>query len=208
MVVGMLGACLLPSFSSTSAANTPLLDDFAARSQLSGNPAVAVWRMDLDLDGDGQAEILLSNRETLTKHGEAEWEVYKYVSGSQYRFIGSLDFSHIAFQILQNPARVEALWFDDSHDRDASGHTVRSADLATYLVAPTGITLSSTTVLQEADIESKKTQMDAWRNTAKLRVLIAVTDTNGNFESPTWNDSATGKPATGVSSLAELVVGQ
>ncbi|MFI5118066.1 MAG: hypothetical protein ACHP8B_15350 [Terriglobales bacterium] len=172
---------------------------------MSNDPGSAVWRIDFDLDGDGKPEILLSGQ-SASKHGEAEWDIYKYVSGSQYRFIGSLIFSHRSFQVLQNPPRVEALWFGDAHDRVA-GHTVRSADLATYLVAPTGITLNSTTPLQEVDIQTKKTQMDAWRNTVKLRVLLASLDANGKFENPTWHDADTGKPAEGVTSLEEFVVG-
>jgi len=172
---------------------------------MSNDPGSEVWRFDLDLDGDGQPEILLANQELAGKHGDMEWEVYKYVKGSQYRFLGRLDFSRVSFQVLHNPARVEALWFGDAHDR-AEGHTVRSADLATYLVAPTGITLSANAELEEADIEAKMAQMDAWHEAVKLRLLGARVDKDGKFESPTWYDFETGEPAAGVTNLEGLVV--
>jgi len=205
LAVFIVAVCLLPPRTRASGAQRELLDDFWERSQMSNLPGSMVWRVDLDLDGDGQPEILLSNQETAGKHGDLEWVVYSRIRNSQYRFVGQLNFSVRAFRVLRDPARVEALWFDDEHER-AAGHTVRHGHLATYLVTPTHIALNSTARFEEADIETELAQMDAWRKAVALLVLGARLDKNGTLVNPSWNDLETGKPAAGVRGLEGLVV--
>src|SRR5690348_13186828 len=121
LVVSILAICLPSPVSFARASDVAMVDDFWTRSEMENRPGSGVWRFDLDLDGDEQPEILLANQELAGKHGDLEWQVYKCVKGLRYRFLGSLSFSRVGFQVLQGPARVEALWFSDEHDRDASG---------------------------------------------------------------------------------------
>lgn len=206
LVGSILVMWFLATVTSASAVDTPLLDDFWTRSDMSNDPGSGVLRFDIDLDGDGQPEILLANQELGGKHGDMTWLVYKYVEGSQYRFLGSLYFSRVCFQVLQKSARVEALWFEDEHEPNAEGEIQRSADLVTYVVTQTNITQTSTVRLKEADIRTKLAQMDAWRKATEPRLLGATVGKDGKFENPIWYELQTGKPAHGETNLEGLVV--
>jgi hypothetical protein len=183
-----------------------LLDDFWERSNMQdAGPGAGVLRLDIDLDGDGQNEILLANQENRDRHGGAvKWEVYQQVDGPRYRRIGALIFSLELFRILEKQTRSEAFRFGECHDKNAAGEIERCGDLVTYRVDDKGITELERKPLQEPEIKATIERMDTWRTTAKVRMLYAGVDDRGLFENPTWYED--GKPASGVMNLEGLVL--
>jgi tetratricopeptide (TPR) repeat protein len=204
-VFAILATCLLPAYASPTDGEKELIEDFWERTDMSNKPGSVVLRIDLDLDGDGQAEILLANQENHSKHGEQDWQIYKRVGGSQYRYIGYAGFSQSSFQVLQNPPRLEAFSFSDAHEDTPEG-IQRSASVVTYLFGPTGMIMDSMIELDEAEVKAKLAQMEAWRNAVKPHFYGAEVDKDGKFANPIWDDWQTRKPAEGAIDLETLVV--
>ena len=159
-----------------------MLLHFEDASDIAATLPCSVMRLDLDLTGDGSPELLLSNSQGTGNSGTEEWYIYTPIGNGQYNFLGTVNFSHLGFQVTtDSPPRVIAYY------RVGPG----KAEIDTFNVDSKGVhLLSKQTGLTDGGPEFAA--FAAWRRQVKLRVLNSNLGTlASNAQSP-WTDLFTG----------------
>jgi len=190
------GTCLCLAFASGVAfcQQASLVDHFAKQGSVLPSLGGQIRRMDLDLTGDGQPELLLANTQTAGMSGEQGWFVYSKVADRQYRFIGDAEFSYLLFRLTDDGSRLVA------YRKTAIG----SGAITTYRVDATGFHEEARKEGVVVGTDDWK-QFEEWRKAVRLKVL-ATEFSDLNNPSPTWTDIIAKEPATGVSSIHQAVV--
>jgi hypothetical protein len=182
-----------------------LTDDFWERSGMHAEASLGgVLRLDLDLDGDGQVDLLLANGQSLGNSSFADWHIYRALDGRRFQYLGTVSFAPALFRLLADPPRIEALTITRS-DAEAEEPTTI---LSTYGIDATSIALLSSRTLSPTEAEASRKSIDDWRTSVHLRVLAADLDPDGLLEDPTWTELKEDTAAEGVRSLEGLVVVQ
>ncbi len=144
-----------------------------------------VLRVDVDIDGDGQMDLLLANGQTMGSSGFAEWFVYRAKSKGVFQFIGSFVSAPKSFRVLPAPSRIEVLAIGRDDD------DVVQLTIDTYSVSATVVTRSSSVPTDSAGA-----------------LLAAGLDAQGRFMNVVWMEAGSDKPAKNATSLEGLVVEQ
>ena len=171
-------------------AQEPLVVAFQEASQMSPRRDYQVLRMDLDLTGDGQNELLLAKVDPSLPTGEQGWFIYTPVENAGLRMLGMLDFSYLLFEV------------------DNSGRLVIQApelDVAiAYRVDVSGIhELSRTTLASLAGDD----ELRQWRENVSLKVLSAPIQDVLSSDAPRWRNMLDGAELSGFP-LKNLVLVQ
>jgi len=166
-----------------------LIDNFWVRSEGQFEFPATIMRMEIDLDGDGQKELLLANSQTAGTSGIDEWFVYTPVGPDRYRYVGSIGMSYLRFRVEAEPVRVLALQCCPYR-------------LVEYAASASGIT---SRVLDTVDVAGELREMAAWREAKGLRVL-AIDSRQLALSDPEWTDLLTKEKVAGVGNMQSLVV--
>ena len=161
-----------------------------------------VLRVDLDIDGDGQMDLLLANGQTMGSSGFADWFVYRAKSKGVFQFIGSFVSAPKSFRVLTAPSRVEVLAISrDDND-------VVQTTIDTYNVSATAVTLSSSVPTDSAGASAERNKINDWQTASGFRLLAAGLDAQGRFMNVVWIEAGSNQPAKNATSIEGLVVEQ
>ena len=161
-----------------------------------------VLRVDVDIDGDGQMDLLLANGQTMGSSGFAEWFVYRAKSKGVFQFIGSFVSAPKSFRVLTAPSRIEVLAIGrDDND-------VVQSTIDTYSVSATVVTRSSSVPTDSAGASAERNKISDWQAASGFRLLAAGLDAQGRFMNVVWMEAGSDKPAKNATSLEGLVVEQ
>lgn len=87
-----------------------LLNQFQEASQMSPRRQYEILRMELDVTGDGQPELLLGKADPTLPSGEMTWFMYQRIGDTAFRPLGNLDFSHLLFRVeATQPSRFRVI---------------------------------------------------------------------------------------------------
>jgi hypothetical protein len=168
-----------------------LLEHFEEKSQMLPDEPYRVLRIDLDITGDGVAELLLAKTLPSGRSGEQEWFVYSKVGDTQYRLLGVMDFS---FQLFRLSEDSKLIVYDPG-----------LGVLVAYRVDSAGFHEES----RRSDVAAGGEEWEAfgsWRKAVKLKVLsVEVKDLETSAD-PKWTDLLNNQVISGVGNLAGLVV--
>jgi hypothetical protein len=169
----------------------PLLKHFEEKSQMLPDEPYRVLRIDLDITGDGVAELLLAKTLPNGGSGEQEWFVYSKIEDTRYRLLAVMDFSFRLFRMSEKSKLV-------LYDRGLGV-------LVAYRVDGAGFHEES----RRSDVAAGGQEweaFDSWRRAARLKVLsVEVKDLETNAD-PKWTDLLNNEVISGVGNLAGLVV--
>jgi hypothetical protein len=194
---------LLACFPVDGATHQDLIQDFWERSGMEPNPNEGmVLRVDFDIDGDGQTDLLLANGQTMGSSGFAEWFVYRAKSKGVFQFIGSFVSAPKSFRVLTAPPRIEVLAISrDDND-------VVQSTIDTYSVSATAVTLSSSVPTDSAGASAERNKINDWQTASGFRLLAAGLDAQGRFMNAVWIEARSNQPAKNARSIEGLVVEQ
>jgi hypothetical protein len=205
-LMSLCSACLvllLVCFPADAATQQDLIQDFWDRSGMEPNPNEGmVLRVDLDIDGDGQMDLLLANGQTMGSSGFADWFVYRAKSKGVFQFIGSFVSAPKSFRVLTAPSRIEVLAITRD-DNDAVQTTID-----TYSVSATAVTLSSSVPTDSAGASAERNKISDWQTASGFRLLAAGLDAQGRFMNAVWIDAGSNQPAKNATSIEGFVVEQ
>ncbi len=193
IAVAMALSCSRAAPANGQQVEVPLLEHFEEKSQMLPDEPYRVLRIDLDVTGDGAAELLLAKTLPGGRSGEQEWFVYTGAGDARYRLLGVLDFSFLLFR-----ANAE------------SGLVVYDAGLGvlvTYRVDSAGFHEES----RRSDIAIGGPEweaFDSWRKEVRLKVLSAeISDLETNAD-PKWTDVLKNEVIPGVGNFVGLTIAQ
>jgi hypothetical protein len=193
--LGWLLAAVLAFGCSNSVAKgeeVQLLDDFVQRSEILPDESVNVLRMSIDLNGDGNRELLLAKSSNVSRSAQQEWFVYTPAGDLQYRFVGVLEFSFLLFRVNEQKRVV-------LYDNDL-GSTLE------YSMAADGFHEEAR--VPTANVDAESTLFKNWRTDTSLVVLSADLNDLDTATNPVWRDLLTNEPVPGIGRLSGTVVGQ
>jgi hypothetical protein len=169
-----------------------LLQDLSRRMQVGPAPSYYILRLDLDVTGDGQRELLLA---VASRHAQL-WQVYGWAGEKQVRHIGRVPFAYGAFLLTTDPTSLVGTYYLDA---DRIG-------FATYQIDASGVQRLS---LRDAmDPGVPKYDFAAWRKKVGLKVPGADLEDLRASPTPEWRDHLTGEPVAGLGGLLDVTVVQ
>lgn len=195
--VGMVicfGTQLITGVRCAAAADVDLLDHFWKTSEVVSESPGSVLRMDLDVTGDGQAEVFLANSQKTGTSGVQEWHIYSKIGEGRYKLLGVLAFSYQLFLLKKDGPDLVAYYQDAGP----------MGSIVTYRVSESGFRQEST----EGNVAAGTyvSAFASWRQEVGLKVLAAgLNDLSGTLP-PNWRDLLSNEAASGVTSLEDLVV--
>jgi hypothetical protein len=148
-----------------------------------------VLRVDFDVDGDGQTDLLLANGQTMGSSGFAEWFVYRAKSKGVFQFIGSFVSAPKSFRVLTAPSRIEDLAISRD-DNDVVQSTINN-----YSVSATAVTHSSSVPTDSAGASAERNKINYWQAASGFRLLAAALDAQGRFMNAVWIEAGSNQPA-------------
>jgi hypothetical protein len=153
---------------------------------------IEVFRMELDVTGDGKTELFLGTTWGASRRG-VPWVVYTIEAG-RYRPLGSIEFSYESFYY---PASGSTLF------GPRGGGPGTGGDFAYYHIGADGIWEITDTVFgtPEADL----VKLDAWRKKGRPPVYVAKLEDLRTSPSPEWRDSVTRKVEPSLGKLDAAV---
>ncbi len=175
---------------SGQAADQSLMRHFESGTEIDApSSTFRVMRLDIDLTGDGQPELLLALPDRIPW-----WFVYEKAGDNQYQFRGNLSFMPKYFRVDSDPTRVVV----DLPGVNSPGTTrVKRFDGSTFVDC----------VPQDSPPCKPSTEtFDDWRKRVNLRVLVARLDDVEANANPTWTDFLKGGAVSGVGGLLDFVV--
>lgn len=195
LVLNALALALVSQATCLADGQERLLVHFAEKSSIDPASPTQVFRIDLDLTGDGAPEVLLCNTSMAGTSGLQGWFVYSKVGDGQYRFIGDIEFSYLLFRLSADGSKLMA------YDKTEVG----KGTIVTYRVDATGFHEESR---KEGVIVGSDDwrQFEEWRKAVVLKVLATEFSDLLNNPSPTWTDILSKEPASGVPSIQGAVI--
>jgi hypothetical protein len=193
-----VGAIFLVCSLVVRAADVDLLDDFWEKSDVDRGLPGNVLRMDVDVTGDGLADILLANSQKSGTAGVQQWYVYKKIADGRYRSLGPIELSYGLFLVNTSSGGPKLV----AYYRD-SGPV---GSVVTFAVTDTGFNEES--VEENVTAVERASQFATWRTQVGLKVLAApVTQFTGVIP-PSWKNLLNNQPVSDATSLEGLVVEQ
>jgi hypothetical protein len=189
-VVGVLSqvGCL-------AAAQERLLVHFAGKASIDPTFPTQVFRIDLDVTGDGVPELLLANTALAGTSGVQGWHVYSKTADERYRYLGVGEFSYLLFRLAADGSGLMAYYKSE----------IGKGAIVTYRVDATGFHEVSRQEGVVAGSDEWK-QFEEWRTQVGLKVLAAqFSDVLGNA-SPAWTDVIGREPANAPSIFGAIMV--
>lgn len=166
----------------------PVLSDLRVRLECVSSGSYVIWRMDLDVTGDGTAELLL----TTVDRNARLWLIYSWVDPRHVKYLGQVGFMATEFQLTRDPVRLVAPYFVDGRE-----------GLATYQIDSSGVTRLSTKLYSDPDQPGY--DFAAWRKKVGLKLLAADLEALETNPSPEWVDELAGWPAKPVPGIGGLM---
>jgi hypothetical protein len=152
-----------------AAAEIPLVADFDSRLVLDEGREYDALRMDLDLTGDDEPELVLGIQGRVSW-----WFVYQKVSEGKYRFLGDLEFNEVMFRTDRDPLRIVMLFATGGRSK-------------TIIKRFDGTTFIDCLPLESAACADSGEDFGVWRKRVGLQVLWAKLPELGK-PSPEWRD--------------------
>jgi len=171
----------------------PLIEHFEVHAEASSALGDRLLRMDLDVTGDGQAELLLA----AASSREQGWHVYSWQGKKDLHYLGSVDFSYLMFLVTPPPVRLVGTYELGGGRRG----------VATYQIDTSGIHMIS--LDDGTDPEAtpySPWDFAEWRKKSNLKVRAVDMAEAEQTASPVWTDQFTGQPVTGLGGLLDLTV--
>ena len=165
-----------------------ILSDLWSRLECVSSESYVIWRMDLDVTGDGTAELLLT---TAGRHARL-WMIYSWVGPSQVKWLGEVGFMGTEFQLTSQPVRLVAPYFVDGRE-----------GLATYQIGSSGVRRLSFKLYGDRSLPGY--DFAAWRKKVGLKQLAASLKELETDPSPEWVDELAGWPAKPVPGVGGLM---
>lgn len=178
--------------SATAEGQAPLLNGFLDRNDVIPGEQTTVLRLDIDVTGDGQPELLLA---LASRHRQA-WSAYSWTGVNQLKYLGEVGFPYWGFLLEADPTRLVAAYELESGQ----------PGVATYEVDASGIRLLS--LDDGSDPDAPIPDFSAWQKEVNLRVPGASLGDVLQDPSPEWLDQLdpSHKPVAGIGGLLELSV--
>jgi hypothetical protein len=181
--------------SQVAMAELPLVRHFRNRTEgVSGNK-YSVIRLDVDVTGDGNPDLLLAVSDRVPW-----WSIYEKVGVSQYRYLGHLALLSDYFRVKTDPPRVIAEL--PPSQPDVWRTVVKRFDGNRFVDC---VPHNSPECLG-CDNGCDDAEFAAWRKRVKLREVYVSLDDLRTKTCPEWKDSITGTPVQGVGCLHGMVV--
>jgi len=176
-----------------------LMDHFKRVSFMDPTSSAYVYRMDVDLTGDGCKEILLGHSQSSGNAG-VTWQVYSPREGDgKLRFIGRLLCHFGGFGY--DSARSEIVL--GARNNAASGWIFR------YKVDAHGIQEVHRTDLLDSDDPGYREEIELirnWQESASIEVLWATVEEYGSLKSLEWREFKTQELRKSARSFDDLIV--
>jgi hypothetical protein len=193
--VGAFGTVLLglwlAGFAGDETRETPLLGHFLYRAQVVADETTTVRRLDVDITGDGVAELFLATSQRLP-----QWFIYQKTGDKTYRFLGSLSFMANYFRVDQNPLRVTISLPDSAGVWKTAILRYRQGDPPLEECVPRG------------SMECRDTGEDfaKWRKRLGFRQAYARLTDVESTDNPEWVERETLDPLPSLGGLRRLLV--
>ena len=168
-----------------------ILGDLAVRMELLGSEDYRILRLDLDVTGDGLAELLLA---VASRHAQ-RWQVYAWRSESKVAWLGEVPFAYHAFLLTGDPVTLVGTY--SLTETGGSG-------IATYRIDSSGVRRLSLKAIDDPSTPSY--DFGAWREAVKLRVAAAPLSALAEDPKPRWTDQMTGVPISELGGLRGIRV--
>lgn len=196
----MLGVACLLALQWRAAAQgqgISLMEHFRKKAEILPGVTYDVFRLDLDVTGDGVPELFLAHSGSAGTSGTEEWFAYQRAPDGRYRLLDTLAFSYLGFELTGDPLRFVAYY---------KGGEVGTGALATYRVDASGFQEES----RRDGVPAGGTEwrdFDVWRKQVHLKVLAIDLRELETSADPVWTDLLNkNETVPGVSSLTGLVV--
>lgn len=183
---GLCALALLLACSIGQAADELLLDHLMAIWDIPSEPGagrypIQVFRMQLDVTGDGKPELFLGTTWGGSRRG-IPWVVYTTDADGRYRPLGVISFSYESFYYSASGSTIFA---------PTAGGPGTGGDFAYYRVGANGIAevMDSMFGAPAADL----VKLDAWRKNGRPPMYVINLDDLRASAPPQWRDSVSGK---------------
>ncbi len=169
-------ACLIlaPACESTE---VRMADDFVAALEVDAASPSKVLRMELDVTGDGVAELFVGTTHLGGAFGNA-WVVYTPVQSGKWRRLGALQFHYEGFYFSAEAARLSVYVRASATSGGFTRYRVDSAGFH-ELAEPYG------------SVEEERGRVEAWKASGRPRLFWATLSDVLGSGSPTWRDFKT-----------------
>jgi hypothetical protein len=169
----------------------PLIEHFEVHAEASSALGDRLLRMDLDVTGDGQTELLLAAAGSSEEH----WLVYSWQGEKDLHYLGSVDFSYLMFLLTPPPVTLVGTYELGGGRRG----------VATYQIDTSGIHMIS--LDDGTDPEATRHSFwdfAEWRQRSNLKVPAVDLAEAERKVQPMWTDQFTGQPVTGLGGLLDV----
>jgi hypothetical protein len=197
--VALTTLVVLTCVSRSATSEETLLDHFSTMLRLSDEAQadpecpMEVYRMELDVTGDGEAELFLGTSRGGSRQG-APWVVHQRETDDRFRPLGFLEFAYDSFFFVPEESRLATA---------KSAGPRLPAYYASYHVGEDGIW--ETTEGGFGTLAENKARAAAWRSEGRPPMYHARLSELRTSAEPSWKNWETGEPEPSVGPLDGVV---
>lgn len=190
-----LALAVLSQVACFAGAQERLLVHFAGKSSIDPSFPTQVFRIEIDVTGDGVPEVLLANTTLAGTSGLQGWHVYSKAGDGRYRYLGVGEFSYLLFKLTDDGSKLMAYYKSD----------VGKGTIIAYRIDAAGFHELERQDGVVAESDDWK-QFGVWRTRVGLKVLAAEFSEVLGSASPAWIDVISKAPANAPSIYGAIVV--